>query len=191
MAKTSFEIEQEFLQKIKEITGKSLPDWLAEIKTTGMNGTKEILEWLKKDHAMNHSQAFLLAGIYNNNGNPVYADETELLNAQFGKNTNLRPLYDAVVDFVLAAIPDTIVLPKKTYVSLTLEREYAAIAIKSKEIRLGMDLGDRPFDEYLQASKSLGAMPRISHMTLLTDASQLTPQLKDLLLEANKRVNKK
>lgn len=191
MQKTPFEVEQDFLQSLKSFSGQDLNQWLSTIKATGMSGTKEILEWLKKEKGFNHSQAFLLAGIFNNGGIPVYADDAELLKAQFGKNDHLRPLYDSIVANVLELLPDTIVLPKKTYVSLTMEREYAAISIKSKEIRLGMDLGDRPFDDYLQPSKSLGAMPRISHMVLLTEPAPFSPLLKNLLLEANLRVNKK
>ena len=60
-------------------------------------------------------------------------------------------------------------IPKKTYVSYAAKREFAAINIKSKEIRLGMDLGDQPFTEDLEKAKLTGPMPRISHMIVVRE----------------------
>ena len=36
--------------------------------------------------------------------------------------------------------------------------------LTKKNIRVGLDLGETPFDDYLQQAKSLGAMPNIKHM---------------------------
>ena len=70
---------------------------------------------------------------------------------------------------------------KKTYVSILERREFAAINIKPKELRIGFDLGERAFDDTVTKSKLTGPMPRISHMLVLTDKTQLNNDLVELL----------
>jgi predicted transport protein len=73
---------------------------------------------------------------------------------------------------IISEFQGTQLIPKKTYLSFTAVREFAAINVKPKEIRLGLDLGEEPFTEVLQKSKLIGPMPRISHMIILTDIKQ-------------------
>jgi hypothetical protein len=42
-----------------------------------------------------------------------------------------------------------------------------------KNIRVGLDLGDRLFDDYVQKAKSLGEMPRISQVVEITSAEEV------------------
>src|SRR6478752_5568168 len=168
MAKTSGELEKEFIDTAKDKTGKSLEQWLALVKTSDIDKRNDIIEWLKKGHGLKHMQAQFVAGIYLNNGNPVYINENALLKNQFEKCPNMRPLFDAVAENIIAAFQGTQLIPKKTYLSFTAVREFAAMNIKPSEIRLGMDLGDRPFDEVVQKSKLTGPMPRITHMVVIT-----------------------
>ena len=79
------------------------------------------------------------------------------------------------------------VLPKKTYVSVLENREFAAVNIKPKELRIGLDLGDRPFDEKIEKAKLSGPMPRISHMFVLTDEKQLAGSLVETLKASHAR----
>ncbi len=83
-------------------------------------------------------------------------------------------------------------IPKKTYVSFTAKREFAAINIKSKEIRLGMDLGDKPFNNILEKAKLTGPMPRISHMVILREEGDYDydDDVSNWLNESFKRVYK-
>lgn len=72
MAKTSGEIEKEFIETAKERTGRSLADWLELVRSSGIDKRNDILEWLKKGYGLNYLHAQLIAGIYLNNGNPIY-----------------------------------------------------------------------------------------------------------------------
>jgi len=83
------------------------------------------------------------------------------------------------------------VIPKKTYVSFTATREFAAINIKPREIRLGMDLGDMAFHETIQKTKLNGPMPRISHMAVITDMKQFDKKLLEYLHLSYNRTHKK
>lgn len=191
MAKTSGEFEQEFIQTAKEKTGKTLEQWLPVVKKSGFSKQMEITNWLKAEHKLNHLQASLLSGLYLNNGKPVYQNETSLLDNQFAKFEEMRPLYNAVAEKILKAFPDTQLIPKKTYLSFTATREFGAINIKPKEIRLGIDLGDIAFTETLQKSKLSGPMPRISQMIVLTDINQFDKKVLEYLQLSYNRSHKK
>jgi hypothetical protein len=110
-----------------------------------------------------------------------------LLENQFAKAADMRPLYESFTAFAKKHFPNSSVLPKKTYVSILEKREFAAINIKPKELRIGFDLGDRAFDERVGKSKLSGPMPRISHMLVLTDKSQLDGDLVELLKASYQR----
>ena len=191
MAKTSGEFEQEFIQTAKEKTGKTLEQWLAVVKQKGFSKQMEILNWLKSEHKLNHMQAGFVAGIYLNNGKTVYASEDNLLENQFVKSEVMRPLFDAVSEKILKEFPDARLIPKKTYLSFTATREFAAINIKPAEIRLGVDLGDESFTGILQKSKLSGPMPRISHMLILTDIKQFNKQVLGYIIKSYDRAHKK
>ncbi len=191
MAKTSGEFEQEFIQSAKEKTGRTLEQWLPVVKASGLSKQMEITNWLKAEHKLNHLQAQLLAGLYLNNGKPVYQNEASLLDNQFTKCEEMRPLYQALADAILKNFPCTQVIPKKTYVSFTATREFAAINIKPKEIRLGMDLGEMAFNETIQKTRLSGPMPRISHMAVITDIKQFNKKLIEYLQLSWNRTHKK
>jgi hypothetical protein len=191
MAKTSGELEKEFIDTAKDKTGKSLEQWLTLVKTSGIDKRNDIIEWLKKGHGLNHMQAQFVAGIYFNNGDPVYINENALLENQFEKCRDMRPLFDAVSENIITTFTGTQLIPKKTYLSFTAVREFAAMNIKPSEIRLGMDLGDRPFDEVVQKSKLTGPMPRITHMIIITDNKQFDNKLEELLQASYNRSHKK
>ena len=185
--KTSGEIEQEFIDNLKTSTGKSLADWMKLTKASGITKRNDIIKWLKEKNGFGHMNASLLAGIYLNNGQPVYGNTDDLLDNQFAKAADMRPLYELFTAFAKKHFPGCTVLPKKTYVSVLEKREFAAINIKPKELRLGLDLGDRPFDEEVSKSKLSGPMPRISHMLVLTEAAQLNADLAQLLKASYQR----
>lgn len=191
MAKTSGEIEKEFIDTAKTQTGKSLKDWLRLVKSSGIEKRNDILEWLKKGHGLNHLQAQLITGIFLNNGNPVYIDKNALLENQFLKCPEMRPLFNSISEKIISSFQGTQLIPKKTYLSFTAVREFAAINVKPKEIRLGIDLGDEPFTATIQKSKLTGPMPRISHMLIITDAKQLDKQAIKLITQSYNRTHKK
>ena len=187
--KTSGEIEKEFIDNLKASTKKDLSGWLAEIKNLGITKRNEIINSLKTDYGFGHMNASLLAGIYLNGGKPVYGSTDDLLENQFAKADAMRPLYESVINFVKKNFPEVTVLPKKTYVSILEKREFAAINIKPKELRIGFDLGDKPFDATVTKSKLTGPMPRISHMVIVTDSKQVNEDMLTLLRESHSRTH--
>ena len=185
--KTSGEFEKEFMDGLKGSTGNDLSAWMKSIDGFGSKKRNEVIAWLKSEHGFGHMNASLLAGIHANGGKPVYQSSDNLLDAQFTKAADMKPLYTAFIEFVAKNFPNSSVLPKKTYVSILDNREFAAINIKSKELRIGLDLGDRPFDDNIGKAKLSGPMPRISHMFVLTDSKQLDKSIVEALKESYSR----
>ncbi len=100
-----------------------------------------------------------------------------------------QPLYRHLEAQIRQAIPGAVVAPRDRYVSIGAPRELAAITLHPTEIRLGLDLGERPFDAQVQKAKLRGPGPAISHMVVLTDARQINDELLALIRTANARVN--
>lgn len=189
MAKTSQEIEKEFIEGLKGSTGKDLKAWMNVIKKEGIPKRNDIILWLKTKQSFGHMNASMLAGIFLNNGKPVYGDSGQLLDAQFEKREALRPLYDELTGKIAGVNKEWKFVPTKTYTSIQGKREFAVIAVKSEELRVGMDLGNEPFAGLLQQAKSLGAMPRHTHMAIVQSAADISGKLLALLKKADQRVN--
>ncbi len=185
--KTSGEFEKEFMDGLLSQTGKDLAAWFKIVDGCGTKKRNEVIAWLKEEHKFNHMHASLLAGIHANGGKPVYASTDGLLDAQFAKGAEMRPLYEAFVSFIATHFPPATFLPKKTYVSVLENREFAAVNIKPKELRIGLDLGDRPFDGMVEKAKLTGPMPRISHMVVAADESRFDAELAELLKLSHSR----
>lgn len=186
-AKTSGEFEKEFLDGLQPSTGKDLKTWLGILDEFGGKKRPEVVKWLKETHGFGHMHAALLAGIHANGGKPVYDSTDNLLENQFARADEMRPLYEALIGFVKANFPAATILPKKTYVSILENREFGAVNIKPKELRIGFDLGDRPFDDAVSKSKLSGPMPRISHMVTITGKGDLGGDLVELLQQSHAR----
>lgn len=189
MAMTSGEIEKEFIDNLKPTTGKDLKQWLNELKNSKIEKRNDIIKWLKESQDFGHMNATLLVGIFLNDGKPVYENEANLLENQIEKYESIRPLFEFASQKILIQFPDCIMIPKKTYVSFTAKREFAAINIKANELRLGMDLGTVPFTESVEKAKLTGPMPRIPHMVILKDQSDFNDNVVNWLNESYNRVN--
>ena len=185
--KTSGEFEKEFMDLLSKETGKDLKAWMKTIDGFGSKKRPEVVAWLKSEHGFGHMNASMLAAIHANGGKAVYQSTENLLDAQFARAAHIRPLYDAFLEFVKKNFPDSSVLPKKTYVSILENREFAAINVKPKELRIGLDLGDTPFNGKIEKAKLSGPMPRISHMFVLTDTKQLDASIVDALKRSHAR----
>jgi hypothetical protein len=113
------------------------------------------------------------------------ADLEKLLAAAKG----YRPLYQLLEAEIRQAVPGVDVKPRSTYIAFAAPAEFAAVTVHAAELRLGLALGDRPFDATLQKPKMKGPSAAISHMLVLTDARQVNADLINLIKAADARVN--
>lgn len=188
MAKEAFEYERQFIETAKEKTGKSLDEWMGAIEASGNDKNNAIIKWIKETHGLNHMQAAMLAGIYLNDGQPVFIPEV-LFKKLFDGLEHQLPLYQALEAKLKASNERILFIPTKTYISLEDERVFGCVKITKANLRVGLDMGDRPFDNYLQPAKGLGAMPNIGHMIEITSEADITQQLVDCVNEAYARAH--
>jgi len=186
--KTAFELEKEFVEQAKEKTGHELDYWMSDLKDQSLSKMKETVDFLKNERGVSHMNATFIAGIFLNDGELVN-DPKSLLKKHFEGKPDKKELYTKIETIVKKEFSDVQVVPTKGYISFRNPKEFAVTKINNKEIRVGLDLGDKPFDDYSQKAKSLGTMPRISHMVEVRSADEINDRLKEQLIEANQIVN--
>lgn len=157
----------EFIANAVTLTGQSVGEWMKTVRTSGWGKRAEILEGLKKKHGLGHMHAQFLAGMYLNHGKPVYVDGAALLDALLAKCPAMEPLVRAITKAVLGRYPEGRLVPKKTYLSFTDVREFVAVNVRPREMRIGLDLGREPFSDRLRKAVLTGPMPRFTHMLVL------------------------
>ncbi len=186
--KTAEELEKEFIELAREKTGKSVQEWIDDLETTSLTKMKETVDFIKTERGVSHMYATFIAGIFLNDGKPVH-DSASLFEAHFSDRGDKRPVYDKLENVIRNSFPGVQIVPTKGYISFRDPKEFAIARINKKEIRVGMDLGAMEFDDYVEKARSLGTMPRISHMVQLYNESEVNDRLKGYVLKAHQIVN--
>ena len=191
MAKGSQELERNFIAEARDKTGHDLAEWMTIIEQADLPAKQNtILKWIKDNHALNHMQASLLAGIYLNDGQPVF-DYAVLFQKLFDGKDDLLPLYRTLEQRIKDTLPDVLFIPTKAYISLEDQRVFGCITPMRAALRVGLDLGDAPFDDTLLPAKGLGAMPNIGHMIEIADEAAIPPDFTDYVAQAYARTHQK
>jgi len=189
MAKESVQLEREFMTTIREKTGKDLAGWMSLIAGSGESKPNAILNWLKQTHNLNHMQANFLSGIYLNDGKPVF-DHKVLFAKLFEGKEPLLAVYKPLESAIQKQLPDALFIPTKTYISIEAKRCFACATLTKNTIRVGLDLGDLPFDTYVQKARSLGAMPNLTHMVEIAAPTDVDDQLTEYVQQAYNNAHK-
>jgi hypothetical protein len=217
MARDEQEEEREFLADLEARTGRDLAAWMAAIAAERFADKNEIIDWLRAQ-GIPFARASWLERIHSNGGRPIYLHaqpskaateakprppapkpppaprvpsqrEIADLEALLAAGKGYRPLYQLLEAEIRGAVPGLLVTPKAAYISLGASAEFAAVTLHASELRLGLDLGDRPFDAQLQKARMRGPGPTISHMLVLTDARQINAELLNVIKVARARAN--
>jgi len=173
------------IANMKSKTGKTLEQWLAVAKKTGAEKHGAIVKALKADHGLTHGYANLVAHKLLKSDAGSKADGgTDLVAAQYaGPKADLKPIYDAVIKAARSLGKDVEVAPKKTYVSLRRNKQFA-IDPSSTRIRvdLGINLKGEPAAGRLENSGSFNAM--VSHRVRLDKPADVDKDVKAWLKKA-------
>jgi hypothetical protein len=214
MAHDEAEEERAFLADLEARSGRDLAAWMAAITAQGFKDKNEAIDWLRSQ-GFPFARASWLERIHSNGGRPIYMDQPlaaasepaprpprpapaarapskrELadLEALLAAAKGYRPLYQLLEAEIRASVPGVSAVPQSGCISLRAPAEFAVVTPQATGVRLGLDLGERPFDGPLQKAKLKGAGPAISHMLVLTDAREVNAELVNLIKAANARVN--
>jgi len=180
MAKSPEEMAASMVANLKEKTGKTLAQWLKITKAAKLEKHGQIVKLLKADHGMTHGFANLIAHKTLAEGKPKSGGD-DLIAAQYaGPKSDLRPIYDALLVAINKLGKDVEVAPKKAYVSLRRNKQFAIIQPSTKtRVDVGLNLKGEPATDRLEASGSFNAM--VSHRVRLESTKDVDAQLKKWL----------
>lgn len=182
MAKSPEAMAQTMLDNLPEKTGKSMAQWSAVLNKAGLVAHGEIMKLLKGKHGVTHGFANLIAQTYRAGLSGGAPDDP--LAAQYaGAKAALKPIYDAVVAAVQQFGDDVELAPKKAYVSIRRNKQFALVQPSTKtRVDLGINLKGVEPQGRLEASGSFNAM--VSHRVRLEKKSDVNKQVKDWLKQA-------
>ena len=176
MPKNPDEMAASMIANMKEKTGKTLPQWLRVARAAKLEKHGEILKLLKGEHGMTHGFANLVAHktLASDAGS---ADATDLVAAQYaGPKAGLRPIYDALIREIKKFGKDVEIAPKKSYVSIRRNKQFALIQPSTKtRVDVGINSKDAKPGGRLETSGSFNAM--VSHRVRVCRAGEVDREL--------------
>ncbi|MEO1322754.1 MAG: DUF4287 domain-containing protein [Pseudomonadota bacterium] len=177
MAKSPAEQAQTMIDNLPAKTGKSLSEWQAVVAGSGASKHGEIMKLLKGEHGVSHGFANLIA--QKCIGNMDQSDDDLVANQYKGKES-LKPIHDAIVDYVSAYGDELEIAPKKTSVSLRRKKQFALIQPSTKtRIDLGINLKGVAPEGRLEAMSGM-----CTHKIKLTDLKEFDAEAKAWLDQA-------
>ena len=184
MAKSPEEMAQAMIDNMKEKTGKTLEQWIKIAKKSGEEKHGAIVKHLKSEHGMTHGFANLVTHktLKSDAGSAGGGDD--LVAAQYaGAKADLKPIYDALIKAANALGKDVEIAPKKSYVSLRRNKQFALIQPSTKtRVDLGINMKDEPAKGRLEKSGSFNAM--VSHRVRLEKPGDVDKDVKAWLKKA-------
>jgi hypothetical protein len=183
MAKSPEEMLTSMIANLPEKTGKSLEEWLAIVKASGLEKHGEVVKHLKGEHGLTHGYANLVAHEAKRSDSPPIAED-DLVAAQYaGPKSALKPIYDALLKRVESLGDEVEVAPKKTYVSLRRSKQFALIQPSTRtRVDLGIQLKGVPPTSRLESSGSFNAM--VSHRVRLSSVEEVDGEVAAWLRQA-------
>ncbi len=170
--------EATMIANFKEKTGKPLDDWLKLVGKMGLKKHGEIVAALKKDHAMTHGFANMVAMKHlKSDAGSLAEGGADLVAEQYaGEKAALRPLHDAIMKAVLKFGPDVEAAPKKAYVSLRRKKQFAILQPSTKaRLDVGINLKGASAKGRLEESGAFNAM--VSHRVRVEKAADINKEL--------------
>lgn len=178
------EAAQTMINNLPEKTGKSLDEWLKITQALGLTKHGEIMKVLKGDHGVSHGFANLITHMTLNSAAFTMNESTDLVSEQYsGPKADLRPIYDKLESIIKSFGSDVEFAPKKAYVSLRRNKQFALIQPTTKtRIDVGINLKGKAPEGRLEASGSFNAM--VSHRVKIESIDQVDDELTGWLKEA-------
>jgi hypothetical protein len=183
------EMVKKWVVALPEKTGRSLDEWIAFIETAGPATEMERREWLKKEFNLGTNTAWWLAERAAGKGEEDSDDEKYLMAAEkyveamySGAKSQLKPLYDRLLQIGLKLGKDVKACPGKTIVPLYRNHVFAQIKPTTRtRIDLGLALKDRKAEGLLISTGGHAKGDRISHRIAIASLTDINDEVKHWL----------
>ncbi|MAT95801.1 MAG: phosphoribosylformylglycinamidine synthase [Anaerolineaceae bacterium] len=170
------------IENLEKNTGKSLDEWVAIARASGLEKHGQIVKFLKSEHGFTHGYANLVSIKARETAASPKTDD-DLVENQYSGKEDLRPIYDALIDAVNQFGDDVVISPKKAYVSLRRNKQFGLVQPSTKtRVDVGLNLSDVVADGRLEKSGSFNSM--VSHRVRLSSADEVDDELVSWLRQA-------
>jgi len=175
---------QSMISNMPEKTGKSLEEWGEILSTSGLEKHGQMMKLLKGDYGVSHGYANTSVLIYRQRAAGGAPKEDDLVAAQYaGPKAALKPILEAVIMATNNFGSDVEVSPKKTYVSLRRNKQFAIVQAATKtRVDLGLNLKGVEAGDRLEGGVVFGGM--CSHKVHLFEAGEVDEQVITWLKQA-------
>jgi hypothetical protein len=182
---------QAIIANLPANTGKSLEEWILLVKKAGPDGVKERRQWLKKEHQLGDTTAWMIVDHAEGKGaedtDPVTylkmaAEYVEAMYA--GPKAALRPIHDALIVLGRSLGANVKVCPCKTIVPLYREHVFAQVKPATRtRIDFGLALRGTPrkLPTRLIDTGGLTKGDRITHRIPITALAEIDGEVKEWL----------
>lgn len=139
------------LSNLQQRSGKTLAQLHGAVRASGLTKHGEIVAMLKRDFAMGHGDANLVAHSYRTAASPptAVASPDAAVDEIYAGKPSLRPIHDALMK-AISGFGDFEVAPKKGYVSLRRSKQFAMIGPATRtQVEVGLNM------------KGIAATPRL------------------------------
>ena len=173
---------QTMIENLEKNTGKSLDEWVAIARASGLEKHGQIVKFLKSEHGFTHGYANLVSIKARETAASPKTDD-DLVDNQYSGKEDLRPIYNALIDAVNQFGDDVVIAPKKAYVSLRRNKQFGLVQPSTKtRVDVGINLSDVAADGRLEKSGSFNSM--VSHRVRLSSADEVNDELIGWLRQA-------
>ncbi|MBU1325128.1 MAG: DUF4287 domain-containing protein [Alphaproteobacteria bacterium] len=170
------------IANLEAATGRPLAQWVADARASGHAKHGQIVAWLKSDQGLGNGYANLVAHKTLASDAGSHAGE-DLLTAMFeGPKAAMKPAYDKAAAFV-ASLGDVEFAPKKGYVSLRRNKQFALLQPSTKDrLDVGITLKGVEPEGRLEKAGSWNAM--VTHRVSVGSAEEVDAELQAWLRRA-------
>lgn len=186
MASSPLEMAEKMKANLKEKTGKDMAGWLKVAKASKLEKHGQITKHLK-EQGMTHGYASMVAHEFLNSV-PGKVAGPDLLTAQYaGKKEGLKPIHDALMKVATKLGKDVEVTPRKAYVGLRRNRQFAIIQPSTAtRVDLGLNLKGTDLAETVEGALELSGKfsDMVSHRIRLESPKDVTADVKRWLKAA-------
>lgn len=156
-------------------TGKRLNEWIEIAKANKKGKHSEHVKWLKDHYDLGLFFADLIVHKANGTDAGSFSYE-DLIKQQYKGKEGLKPIYDSLLQNILALGSDVEVAPKKAYVSLRRKKQFACLRPATKtRFEIELILKGQQEEGVLEAIAGTGAM--CTHRIKIESETQLNNEV--------------
>jgi len=173
------------IRNIEATYGRSMDEWVALIRASGLEKHGQIVAMLKADHGLTHGAANRVALVALAAMAPPTADADPIDALYAGRPSAVRAIHDRLWMTIRGLGADVEVAPKKGYLGLRRRIQFGMIKPAAKHVDLGLVLPDEPVTTRLESAATFNAL--FTHRVRVRSEADVDPELTGWLRQAYER----